>query len=1756
MKKIKTVISMLLLCCAANIHAQTIDLSTPGLTLPQVTTALQTSLAPGDTLEGGGIDNLNYIKEFWSGRVYMNDSSGTNMFLQYHKAISRAMAARMAGTACSSGGFQGNWQIFGPDSLPGDQKIGKIDAIWADTITGDTILAGATGGLFKSTDGGANWNCITDNTYVNGGVIGIGGIAVNPLNHNTLFLGTSDMEEGSVAGAVFSNNSTLGAGIMESFDGGLSWSQEYVPITGGYSDTTEAVDKIFFSPDSQYVYAFIVSHIFARPNNPVGSWVDITPPISLDYVIWTDMQFVPGYPNHFFVSNLIGDPNAVIMESHVAMPTSSDWNEISLGLPTVTEGTDVMTATSYCRFAISMPNSDTLYALGMSAINNGNDAAFFKYSLSAETWSAWCTNIPNGGNPSLWKMNLVVSPNNTANIYYGGDIPSQSVNYGNNFIAIGAYSAPNNHADVRGMVLQKSTNTTNGVDDVLYLANDGGVGKKAAGNDVTVLYTNTVTNINGHGLVCGEFWGFGMSLDGTLMVGGMQHDGIMSYESDQVNTWEDLSDFSDAGSAGFDPAHSTGFVFEYGVLYSAIPFGTRRLGAIGGDGSLPDGPEGSQEAIYVDPSGNQYVGMHHLWELPYGGTTWIPLDVSLGLTNTDTAYIRDMVFSPYSSSLTGYVLYNVKEGSQQFEYRNPALGPYFNNLTLPGWVSSGNLANCVTMDPMNPDHALVGMSGTGTSATQTLLSLDGGYSWWDVSYGLPTHVPVGKIIFQEGTNGVVFCSTDAGIYRLDFSAFDESALHYGIAWTCFNNGAIPGTGFPNVFVTDMKINYCQGKLYAATYGRGILVSDINPPGTEVSPTNIITTNTVWSHGKQWINTSIDILPGVIFTIDSLDTVYMPKGGAIIVEPGAQLNVNNSEITNGCSQCFWQGIIAKGNPSLPQSPASNQGYVNIKGNSTITNAVAGVSNAMPDGSSSGGIIIAFSTNFVNNQNAVTLLPYTYIDPTTGAVTPYLAHFVNCTFLLDNNYKGNATGAPVFNEFVSMSGVDGVNFGGNNQFLNRDTFAAFRLKGDGIYSYNSSFGIGGVCSSILSCYPLLYPRFCGFTNGIEIENSSSFSLATGINGASFDSVSVGINVNSNNNVAATQCSFKVGHGLSTTALSADTASISLCHQNIGILLQNVPQFIVLGNDFEGVTPVFDWFNIGVAAVNTKAANTIYLNTFNQLTYGIYALGNNRLPGGNGLTVSCNTFSNNGASDIYVDPGGAPAWYGIQGTQGSLTNPAGNTFSGSAANLLNAGSNPISYYYNSAHATIPPIEKPDIVTPNVYVNGINYSNSCLPTYGVAAGPLPPPAGSLGLGHLRGHKAAFYTSKAQYQDTLAVYNGLMDYGNTDSVLNIIQGSTDTASLLAILSGGSPYISEAALNAVGAYAKLPYYSMMQLLRQNPDDLHDGAFLMNMQTDYRLDSADMDTLAVAAIHITPRTCTEQAMSAEKGAMAAEGNIIMMALKSPTDTSMAYADSTWPGICTDSTSVYYMLDSNAFYSGFDSIDTWLTNIGELWCSYERVGYYNYTGAYNTADNIYRQIRTILPAGSAADTATYKTFGRLWGAIKSADVAGRNLYSLDSVEIAGMDTTTIPVFTYNTGSKMIYALSQSLLGGGISGAGPAPGGEPLVPLCIGTETDGGRNSHSCPNNISPINNAYSRYDQFSAYPNPTNGIVTFAWNVAYAGGAVNIVITNITGETVKQLNGIGRQGSVNWDTRGMATGVYLYVAGSDSGVISKGKLVVMP
>lgn len=89
---------------------------------------------------------------------------------------------------------------------------GRVAAVDVDPSDRNVIFVGAsTGGLWRSEDGGIQWSPVFDDQPV----LGIGSVAVSPVNPDLVWVGTGEGNPRNSVG--------VGAGIYRSLDGGDSW---------------------------------------------------------------------------------------------------------------------------------------------------------------------------------------------------------------------------------------------------------------------------------------------------------------------------------------------------------------------------------------------------------------------------------------------------------------------------------------------------------------------------------------------------------------------------------------------------------------------------------------------------------------------------------------------------------------------------------------------------------------------------------------------------------------------------------------------------------------------------------------------------------------------------------------------------------------------------------------------------------------------------------------------------------------------------------------------------------------------------------------------------------------------------------------------------------------------------------------------------------------------------------------------------------------------------------------------------------------------------------------------------------------------------------------------------------------------------------------------------------------------------------------------------------------------------------------------
>jgi photosystem II stability/assembly factor-like uncharacterized protein len=140
-----------------------------------------------------------------------------------------------------------SWRSIGP------YRGGRVTAVAGISTQIHTYYFGATGGgVWKSEDGGLNWNCVSDGFFKTGSV---GAIAVSEWDPNVVYVG---MGEAPIRG-----NVSHGDGVYKSTDAGKTW--VHVGLT-----ETHQISRIRIHPrNPDLAYAAALGHIYG-PNEERG----------------------------------------------------------------------------------------------------------------------------------------------------------------------------------------------------------------------------------------------------------------------------------------------------------------------------------------------------------------------------------------------------------------------------------------------------------------------------------------------------------------------------------------------------------------------------------------------------------------------------------------------------------------------------------------------------------------------------------------------------------------------------------------------------------------------------------------------------------------------------------------------------------------------------------------------------------------------------------------------------------------------------------------------------------------------------------------------------------------------------------------------------------------------------------------------------------------------------------------------------------------------------------------------------------------------------------------------------------------------------------------------------------------------------------------------------------------------------------------------------------------------------------------------
>lgn len=684
------------------------------------------------------------------------------------------------------------WEFIGPVNVGG-----RVVDIEFNPQNPDIIYAGfATGGVFKSTDTGANWFPVFDDQAV----LTVGDIAIDPLNPDIIYVGTGEANGG--------HNNFPGGGVFKSTDAGLNWS-----YLGLYE--TVSIGRILVHPaNTNIIYLAAIGSYFS-PNPQRGLYKSTN-----GGVTWNQSLFVSDSTGAI---DIIMDPSnpdnmMAAMWERVRRPTSSHLYGPSSGIYKTTDGGNNWSlipsgaglpnpsAENVGRIGltISQSNPEIVYAL----YTDGYDIiSLFKSTDFGGSWTDVDTdNELNGGTGGFsWYFGQVrVHPTNPDIVYVLDVSFMRSSNGGNNWTE--NYQT---HVDHHALAFNPTD------PDNLVLGNDGGINFS---NDAGVNWGPHIQ------IPATQFYEIGLDANNSLAYyGGTQDNGTNRTLDGGLNNWQHIY-----GGDGFyvivDFNNSN-------IIYAESQFGNLGKSTNGGNnffdatnGINSGEPTNWDTPVVMDPNNSTvlYYGTNYLYRTTNGAGSW----------------------SKVSPELTDY------SGGRLGTITTIAVAPSNSDVIYVGtddshiWVSPDNAANWieisdglpirwvtrVAVDPTNENIVYATFNGLKWKDPQphVFRSTDMGATWSDISGNLPD-APVNAFAVDNLNPQKIYLGSDVGMY---FS------FNSGQSWY------VLGEGLPVLPVGDIEIHASTNELVAGTYGRSMykidldLVSDIESD-SEILPENFI-----------------------------------------------------------------------------------------------------------------------------------------------------------------------------------------------------------------------------------------------------------------------------------------------------------------------------------------------------------------------------------------------------------------------------------------------------------------------------------------------------------------------------------------------------------------------------------------------------------------------------------------------------------------------------------------------------------------------------------------------------------------------------------------------------------------------------------------------------------------------------------------------------------------------------------------------------
>ena len=867
---------------------------------------------------------------------------------------------------------------------------------------------------------------------------------------------------------------------------------------------------------------------------------------------------------------------------------------------------------------------------------------------------------------------------------------------------------------------------------------------------------------------------------------------------------------------------------------------------------------------------------------------------------------------------------------------------------------------------------------------------------------------------------------------------------------------------------------------------------------------VIEQNEVWDFDIKLYRDLI-INPGVELTISC--KLLMPWEGRITIKPSGKLIVDGGIVTTDANT-FWTGIIVEGNAEAHQHTISGscaQGQLILKNGAIVENAVFGalagglLEQGGFDDTKAGGIIQVIGNNslldpsasFVNNDRAVTFRPYQNFNLFTGAPMPNRSNFTNAKFEVNQD----CFSATWNDEMVRLDEVDGVVFSGCS-FVNN-----LNNTGKGIDANGSGFRVKAVCTSQVHPCPeqsLDKSTFDNFAMAIEADNPEIYTFT--VEDAIFNNNSYGIKMTYVNNATVLFSDFYIGQPSEGEQQECGGKASAY-----GIYMDNCTGFAIEENEFYKAEGAPTGNYTGIRINNTEAADEVYNNIFEGLSYANYAEAKNWKDNytWQGLAYYCNDNTGNWQDITVAD---IPDQFdGIQNPIGSDELPAGNTFSDNAnSNIYNDGDYWIGYFYYGNTGTP---YYPDIVYRVTRSAVTNNQNECLSHYGGGGSGGDERGLVLSPGEKLETEQSYAENLADYNNVKVLYDNLKDGGNTEATLEDVETSwpSEMWELRTELLGKSPHLSMEVLKAAADKTDvLPESIIFEIMAANPDELKKEELIKYLEDkENPLPEYMIDILEQVASGTTYKTVLQKEMAHYNRLKTRAAHDMIRSIVNDTIVSLS------------------------------ELRNWLDNLGGKRADEQIISSYIQEGNYTDAQALAGMMPGLYNY-SGKELVEHNYYTELLNLRINLGQQGRSFFDLDSAEVINL--AYVANNSIGTAGAQARGILESAYGYDFCN-------------CLNVSDSAGYKSSGF--SYGALNKAFE--PEIEATPNPASDWVAFNYVLPDNTAEGIIKITDVNGRIIEAFTVNGTKGQKVWDTRKTDSGIYFYTFDVNS-ISKSGKLVI--